>query len=78
MDVARQFRFTTEEVKEYYDKCGDINRTSNRFRKMREVLMNLRDDDEELASPDTQPVVVPMTRSRSDRASKVESTVAAS
>lgn len=46
-DIAQQFRFTTEEVKEYYDKCGDINRTTNRFRKMRQVLTNLPDDDDD-------------------------------
>ena len=45
IDIARHFRFTTEEVKEYYDRCGDINRTTNRFRRMREVLTNLPDDD---------------------------------
>lgn len=41
-----EFRFLIEEVKEYYDKCGDAARTRNRFRKMREVLNALPDDEE--------------------------------
>jgi hypothetical protein len=44
LDTARKFRFTVEEVKEYYDRCGDLNRTTNRFAHMREVLANLPDD----------------------------------
>ncbi|KIK71132.1 hypothetical protein GYMLUDRAFT_33264 [Collybiopsis luxurians FD-317 M1] len=44
-DIARQTRFTTEEVREYYDQCGDVERTNRRFRKMREHL-NLLPDDE--------------------------------
>ena len=60
MDIARQFRFTTEEVKAYYDKCGDINRTSRRFSKMRDVLTNLPDDDEGSAS-DPPPVIMNVT-----------------
>lgn len=47
LDIAAEFRFTPAEVKEYYDKCGDVVRTRNRFRKMREVLLNLADDFEE-------------------------------
>lgn len=43
-DIARQFRFTTEEVQEYYDKCGDPERTRNRFHKMRDTLNALKDD----------------------------------
>lgn len=46
LDVARRFRFTVAEVKEYYDRCGDLNRTTNRFARMREVLTNLPDDDQ--------------------------------
>ncbi|KAH9946781.1 hypothetical protein B0H21DRAFT_692995 [Amylocystis lapponica] len=46
-DVAREFRFTVEEVQEYYDKCGDVERTRSRFRRMREVLAALVDDDVE-------------------------------
>lgn len=45
-DIAMEFRFLLEEVKEYYDKCGDAARTRNRFRKMREVLNALPDDEE--------------------------------
>ncbi|KAL1952063.1 hypothetical protein VTO73DRAFT_1212 [Trametes versicolor] len=45
-DIAMEFRFLIEEVKEYYDKCGDAARTRNRFRKMREVLNALPDDEE--------------------------------
>lgn len=44
LDVAREFRFTFEEVKEYYDGCGDVNRTRNRFKIMRELLLLLPDD----------------------------------
>lgn len=44
LDVAREFRFTFEEVKEYYDACGDVNRTRNRFKIMRELLLLLPDD----------------------------------
>ncbi|OBZ79473.1 hypothetical protein A0H81_00678 [Grifola frondosa] len=44
-DVAREFRFTVEEVQEYYDKCGDVNRTRARFRKMREALSAFEDED---------------------------------
>ncbi|PCH33547.1 hypothetical protein WOLCODRAFT_86832 [Wolfiporia cocos MD-104 SS10] len=43
-EIARQFRFTVEEVKEYYDKCGDAERTRARFQKMREALAALDDD----------------------------------
>ena len=49
-DIAREFRLTTEEVREYYDKCGDPERTRNRFKKMRDVLNTLKDDEDELAS----------------------------
>ncbi|KAK7463742.1 hypothetical protein VKT23_005678 [Stygiomarasmius scandens] len=43
--IAAQFRFTEEEVREYYDKCGDMDRTGRRFQKMRETLALLPDDD---------------------------------
>lgn len=52
-DIAREFRFTVEEVQEDYDKCGDPGRTKNRFRKMRDVLNALKDDDEEQIPPTT-------------------------
>ncbi|KAI0735284.1 hypothetical protein C8Q76DRAFT_610690 [Earliella scabrosa] len=44
-DIAKDFRFTLEEVQEYYDKCGDAERTRNRFKKMRDVLNALKDED---------------------------------
>ncbi|KAI8995528.1 hypothetical protein BD414DRAFT_479793 [Trametes punicea] len=44
-DIAKEFRFLVEEVQEYYDKCGDPERTRNRFKRMREVLNALKDDD---------------------------------
>ncbi|KAG7099369.1 hypothetical protein E1B28_001225 [Marasmius oreades] len=43
-DIATQNRFTLEEVREYYDKCGDMERTGRRFQKMREHLNLLPDD----------------------------------
>lgn len=43
--IANEFRFTGEEVKEYYDKCGDMNRTRDRFRRMRQWLADMPDDD---------------------------------
>ncbi|CAL1696051.1 unnamed protein product [Somion occarium] len=48
-DLAREFRFTIEEVREYYDKCGDMERTRNRFKRMREVLQALPDDESPLS-----------------------------
>ena len=33
-----RFRFTYEEVKEYYDRCHDLARVRMRFQEMREVL----------------------------------------
>ncbi|KAI0374278.1 hypothetical protein BV20DRAFT_1033136 [Pilatotrama ljubarskyi] len=44
-DIAKEFRFLVEEVQEYYDKCGDPERTRNRFKKMREVINALPDED---------------------------------
>jgi len=44
-NIAQEFRFTVEEVKEYYDKCGDADRTRSRFRRMREALTALEEDD---------------------------------
>ena len=37
-EIARNFRFTVEEVQEYYDKCGDMASTRTRFQRMREEL----------------------------------------
>ncbi|KAI0094708.1 hypothetical protein BDY19DRAFT_1062111 [Irpex rosettiformis] len=61
LDVARRFRFTVEEVKEYYDKCGDLNRTTNRFTRMREVLASLPDDGEPPGLSATTPIFKPST-----------------
>jgi len=44
-EIAREFRFTIEEVQEYYDKCGEMAMTHLRFRRMREELQaRFRDD----------------------------------
>lgn len=45
-DIAKEFRFTVEEVQEYYDKCGEMGRTRNRFQKMREELQSKFIDDD--------------------------------
>jgi hypothetical protein len=45
-DIAREFRFTIEEVQEYYDKCGEMGRTRNRFQKMRNELQSRFIDDD--------------------------------
>ncbi|KAF6766348.1 hypothetical protein DFP72DRAFT_15044 [Ephemerocybe angulata] len=37
-EIARESRFTLEEVKEYYDKCGEMGRTRARFQEMRLFL----------------------------------------
>ncbi|KAI0704905.1 hypothetical protein BC835DRAFT_1468497 [Cytidiella melzeri] len=60
LDIAQKFRFTAGEVKEYYDKCGDLNRTTSRFARMREVLTNLPDDDESHLLP-MQALAAPLT-----------------
>ncbi|KAK0208595.1 hypothetical protein DFS33DRAFT_458970 [Desarmillaria ectypa] len=39
-DIAKEYRFTIEEVQEYYDKCGEMGQTRLRFQKMREMLTN--------------------------------------
>ncbi|KAI0029612.1 hypothetical protein K488DRAFT_56018, partial [Vararia minispora EC-137] len=44
-DIAREFRFTVEEVQQYYDKCGAMERTRARFNKMRQMLDALPDLD---------------------------------
>lgn len=38
LQIAHDFRFTVVEVKEYYDKVGEMERTRTRFQKMRELL----------------------------------------
>ena len=44
-DIAKEFKFTVQEVQEYYDKCGEMGRTRNRFQKMRhELQLKFLDD----------------------------------
>lgn len=45
-DIAKEFRFTVEEVQEYYDKCGEMGRTRTRFQKMRQQLSNFEEEEE--------------------------------
>ncbi|KII93243.1 hypothetical protein PLICRDRAFT_384450 [Plicaturopsis crispa FD-325 SS-3] len=45
-EIATEFRFTPEEVKEYYDRFGDMERARNRFMRMREELRARFPDDE--------------------------------
>ncbi|KAI0322677.1 hypothetical protein OF83DRAFT_546940 [Amylostereum chailletii] len=45
-DIAHEFRFTVQEVQEYYDRCGAMDRTRARFKAMRELLQTLKDPDE--------------------------------
>ncbi|KAH9982649.1 hypothetical protein BGW80DRAFT_1471407 [Lactifluus volemus] len=49
LDIAREFRFTVEEVQEYYDRCGAMDRTRGRFKKMRDTLLALADDLDHVA-----------------------------
>ncbi len=44
-DIAKESRFTIEEVKEYYDKCADMLKTRSRFQRMREELTARFTDD---------------------------------
>jgi len=37
-EIAKEYRFTLEEVQEFYDKCGEMGRTRQRFQLMRELL----------------------------------------
>ncbi|KAJ2928931.1 hypothetical protein H1R20_g8295, partial [Candolleomyces eurysporus] len=37
-EIARESRFTVEEVKEFYDQCGEMEQTRNRFQEMRQFL----------------------------------------
>jgi len=46
-DIAKEFRFTVEEVQEYYDKCGEMGRTRSRFEKMRRELSKLADENDD-------------------------------
>jgi hypothetical protein len=45
-DIAKEFRFTVEEVQEYYDRCGEMGRTRTRFQKMRQELQSRFIDDD--------------------------------
>jgi len=45
LQIARDFRFTIEEVQEYYDKCGEMTQTQLRFQRMREELQAKFQDD---------------------------------
>ncbi|KAG1826127.1 uncharacterized protein BJ212DRAFT_1318173 [Suillus subaureus] len=40
-EIATEYRFTLEEVKEFYDQCGEMERTKTRFQKMRQILSNI-------------------------------------
>lgn len=44
-DIAKQFRFTVEEVQEFYDRCGEMGLTRSRFQRMREELQSRFKDD---------------------------------
>lgn len=37
-EIASDNLFTVEEVKAYYDRCGEMLRTADRFQKMRAML----------------------------------------
>ncbi|KAL4064968.1 hypothetical protein V8B97DRAFT_1195606 [Scleroderma yunnanense] len=43
-DIANEYRFTVQEVKEFYDKCGEMERTRVRFRRMRQLLSTISED----------------------------------
>lgn len=45
-NIAQEFRFTVDEVQEYYDKCGEMSRTRSKFEKMRRKLSQLEDEDD--------------------------------
>ena len=49
LEIAREFRFTVEEVQEHYDRCGAMERTRARFKKMRDTLSALVDDSDHAA-----------------------------
>lgn len=46
-EIAKDYRFTLEEVQEYYDKCGEMSRTRRRFQRMREFLTEKFTNDNE-------------------------------
>ncbi|KAH8997533.1 hypothetical protein EDB92DRAFT_1933491 [Lactarius akahatsu] len=45
LDIAREFRFTVEEVQEHYDRYDAMERTRARFKKMRDTLSAADDSD---------------------------------
>jgi hypothetical protein len=45
-DIAKESRFTNEEVQEYYNRCGEMGRTRARFQKMRQELHLMFDYDD--------------------------------
>ncbi|KAJ7706381.1 hypothetical protein B0H17DRAFT_1036972 [Mycena rosella] len=45
-EIATDFRFTVEEVQAYYDRCGEMGRTRERFKAMRSVLTLRFPEDE--------------------------------
>jgi len=49
LDISREFRFTVEEVQGYYDRCGAMDRTRARFKKMRDILSDLPNDSDNAA-----------------------------
>ncbi|PFH54620.1 hypothetical protein AMATHDRAFT_134906, partial [Amanita thiersii Skay4041] len=44
-EIAKECRFTVEEVQEYYDKCGEMGNTRVRFQKMRAMLQDKFGDE---------------------------------
>lgn len=44
-EIAKEYRFTLEEVQQFYDKCGEMGRTRQRFQLMRELLTQKFIDD---------------------------------
>ncbi|KAI0348637.1 hypothetical protein BDW22DRAFT_1350886 [Trametopsis cervina] len=55
LDIASQYRFTVDEVKEYYDRCGDLNRTTRRFARLREIIMSIPDEENTLTGAASAP-----------------------
>ncbi|KAF8441484.1 hypothetical protein L210DRAFT_3537300 [Boletus edulis BED1] len=53
-DIANEFRFTVQEVKEFYDKCGEMDRARTRFQKMRQLLNTVDDSIDSLPSETTK------------------------
>ncbi|VDB99720.1 unnamed protein product [Peniophora sp. CBMAI 1063] len=45
LEIASEYKFTATEVQEYFDKTKDIEKTRKRFKKRREHLDSLEDED---------------------------------